>query len=84
MGVTLPHLALLAPPAPLTLYRPLPPMPPAQPAPPAPPAQPAPPASHLVLQVMEVVINGLEMAPVMIQTTLKPAHSMVETVVDLM
>jgi hypothetical protein len=74
MGVTLLHLALLAP---LALYRPLPSMPPAQPAPPAPPA------SHLVLQVMEVVINGLEMAPVMIQTTLKPAHLMVETVVDL-
>jgi hypothetical protein len=74
MGVTLPHLALLAQPAPLALYQPLPPMP---------PAQPAPPASHLVLQVMEVVINGLEMAPVMIQTTLKPAHLMVETVVDL-
>ena len=71
MGVTLPHLALLA------LYRPLPPMPPAQ------RAQPAPPVSHLVLQVAEVVINGLEMAPVMIQTTLKPAHLMVETVVDL-
>ena len=49
-----------------------------------PPAQAAPRASHLVLQVMEVVINGLEMAPVMIQTTLKPAHLMVETVVDLM
>ena len=58
----------LAPPA---LPLPLPPMPLAQPA------------SHLVLQVMKVVINGLEMAPVMIQTTLKPAHLMVETVVDL-
>ena len=74
MGVTLPHLALLAPLAPPALSPPLPPMP---------LAQPAPPASHLVLQVMKVVINGLEMAPVMIQTTLKPAHLMVETVVDL-
>ena len=77
MGVTIPHLALLAPPAPpapLALYPPLPPMP---------LAQLAPQAFHMVLQLMEVVINGLEMAPVMIQTTLKPAHLMVETVVDL-
>ena len=84
MGVTLPHLALLAPLAPPAPPAPLAPLAFYPPLPPMSLAQPTPQAFHLVLQVMEVVINGLETAPVMIQITLKPAHLMVETVVDLM